>query len=221
MKKEELITRINLIIDNGNKLLNTKTYSEFSDDFVDAGLYAGFRTLSLSFIANLFGENHTYYKEFTKLVDHNYFDKAKAGLNILYSIRHEIELDWLKNIKRLVTAELFSDFLEMSKYLLDEKYKDPAAVMIGSVLEEHLRKLCESFNVETVTAKGDDFIPKKANVLNAELTKAGVYGILEQKNITAWLDLRNRAAHGKYSEYTIDQVNLMYQGVLNFILQTN
>ncbi|OCA78878.1 hypothetical protein BBH99_07230 [Chryseobacterium contaminans] len=221
MKKEELITRIDLIIDKGNKLLNTKTYSEFSDDFVDAGLHAGFRTLSLSFIANLFGENHTYYKEFTRLVDHNYFYKAKAGLNILYSIRHEIELDWLEKIKKLVTAEVFSNFLEMSKYLLDEKYKDPAAVMIGSVLEEHLRKLCENSHIETVITKEHDVIPKKANVLNADLTKAGVYGILEQKNITAWLDLRNRAAHGKYSEYNIDQVNLMYQGVLNFIMQTS
>ena len=221
MKKEELIARIDFIIANGNKVLASKTYSEFSDDFVDAGLYAGFRTLSLSFISNLYGENHTYYKEFLNLVNHNQFYKAKAGLNILYSIKHEIELDWLKSLKKLVTAEVFSDFLEMAKYLLDEKYKDPAAVMIGSVLEEHLRKLCEIFLIETTISKGDDYTPKKSNVLNADLTKAGVYGLLEQKSVTAWLDLRNKVAHGKYSEYNIDQVNLMYQGVLNFIIQTS
>lgn len=44
--------------------------------------------------------------------------------------------------------------------------------------------------------------------------------MLEQKNITAWLDLRNKAAHCKYDEYSIEQVNLMYQGVLNFIMTT-
>ena len=65
--------------------------------------------------------------------------------------------------------------------------------------------------------KNGDTIPKKANTLNADLTKAGVYGVLEQKNISAWLDLRNRAAHGKYGEYNQEQVELMYQGVLNFI----
>ncbi len=30
----------------------------------------------------------------------------------------------------------------MAEYLLKEGYKDPAAVITGSTLEEHLRKLC-------------------------------------------------------------------------------
>jgi hypothetical protein len=31
----------------------------------------------------------------------------------------------------------------MAEHLLDQKYKDPAAVVVvGSVLEEHLRQLC-------------------------------------------------------------------------------
>ena len=105
----------------------------------------------------------------------------------------------------------------MSKHLLDEKYKDPAAVMIGSVLEEHLRQLCSNNSVDTEIVKGTDRVPKKADLMNSDLVKAGIYGVLEQKNVTAWLDLRNRAAHGKYSEYTFEQVQLMYQGVLDFI----
>jgi len=39
-------------------------------------------------------------------------------------------------------------------------------------------------------------------MMNADLAKVKVYGILEQKNVTAWLDLRNRAAHGKYLEFS-------------------
>jgi hypothetical protein len=30
----------------------------------------------------------------------------------------------------------------MAEHLLDQKYKDPATVVVGSVLEEHLRQLC-------------------------------------------------------------------------------
>ena len=106
----------------------------------------------------------------------------------------------------------------MSKYFLEQNYKDPAAVMIGSVLEEHLRFLCENNSIETSSHSGTTLKPKKAEVLNTELTKAEVYGLLEQKNVTAWLDLRNKAAHGKYNEYNIEQVSIMYQGVLNFIM---
>jgi len=104
----------------------------------------------------------------------------------------------------------------MSKYFLDEKFKDPAAVMIGSVLEEHLRQLCIAYSVDTEITRGTDIVPKKADLMNSDLVKAGAYGILEQKNVTAWLDLRNRAAHGKYSEFTIEQVQIMYLGVLDF-----
>lgn len=62
--------------------------------------------------------------------------------------------------------------------------------------------------------------PKKADLLNAELAKAGGYSVLDQKNVTAWLDLRNRAAHAKYNEYTADQVALFISAVSDFIART-
>jgi hypothetical protein len=49
------------------------------------------------------------------------------------------------------------------------------------------------------------------------LAKAGVYTKLDQKAITMWLDLRNKAAHGKYNEYGKEQVVLMMQGVTEFL----
>lgn len=67
--------------------------------------------------------------------------------------------------------------------------------------------------------KGADKVQKKADGMNADPKKAGVYGMLEHKAVTAWLGLRNSAAHGKYDEYRIDQVKIMYQGVLDFIMR--
>lgn len=102
----------------------------------------------------------------------------------------------------------------MSEHLLNENYKDPAAVMIGSILEEHLRQLSTSNGNPILDAKNR---PKKANLLNAEIVKLGVYNKLDEKNVTAWLDLRNKAAHGKYSEYKKEQVELMLNSVTDFI----
>jgi hypothetical protein len=53
--------------------------------------------------------------------------------------------------------------------------------------------------------------------INSELCAAGVYLKADQKSVTAWLDLRNSAAHGKYTDYTKDQILIMLQGVRNFI----
>lgn len=136
------------------------------------------------------------------------------------AVKQEIEGGWLFTVKGLISAEIFSDFLEMAEYLLKEGYKDPAAVMTGSVLEEHIRQLCIKKSIQIETVKDGKPVPKKADLMNSELASASVYNKLDQKSITSWLDLRNKAAHGQYSEYTKEQVELMFQGVTNFISRT-
>lgn len=125
------------------------------------------------------------------------------------------------SVKGLVAAELFSDFLDMAEHLLETGYKDPAAVMVGSVLEEHLRQLCQRHGVASEDIKDGDHVPKKADRLNSELAKGDAYTKLDQKLITAWLDLRNKAAHGKYMEYNDDQVRQMLFGVTEFMARVS
>lgn len=218
MNKEYLTGRVEHLIGQGQQVLATRQYSEFSGNYVDTGLQMGFRSASLSFIKNLYEEQHPYFEDFKERVKGSHPTETEAGINILTAIKTEIENDWLLSLRQLISSEIFADFMEMSRHFLDLDYKDPAAVMIGSTLEEHLRLLCNNYSVEVNFEKSGNTIPKKANLLNAELVKAGAYGVLEQKSVTAWLDLRNRAAHGKYDEYTKQQVELMYQGVLNFII---
>lgn len=55
--------------------------------------------------------------------------------------------------------------------------------------------------------------------MNTDLSSAGVYSKLDQKSITAWLDLRNKAAHGKYDEYSQEQVVVVVSGVRDFIVR--
>ena len=116
-------------------------------------------------------------------------------------------------------SEIFSNYIEISSHLLDKGYKDSAAVIIGSTLESHLRKLCEKYGIE-IEIENDSVkvVYKKAERMNADLAKAEVYSLANQKQITAWLDIRNNSAHGKYDEYITQEVKLMIQGIQNFIL---
>ena len=45
----------------------------------------------------------------------------------------------------------------------------------------------------------------------------GQYNKLDQKSVTSWLDLRNKAAHGHYDQYSKEQVALMLQSVNEFM----
>ncbi len=112
----------------------------------------------------------------------------------------------------------FVDFSDID-FLLDQGYKDLAAIKCGTELEKHLRKLCVSNGIDTFLSSSspDDPRSKRAEQLNAELANIGVYGKQEQKDVTAWLGLRNSAAHGADHEYNAEQVALMVQGVREFM----
>lgn len=222
MKIADLIRRIDELIKTGTDVQATKYSSQgsLSDIYVQDGAMAGFRTACLSFIARVYGTDHVHFSEFSQRANSHYFRDTERAIAILQAIRSELDGGWLFQVKALVAAELYADFLEQADHLLGQGYKDAAAVMIGSVLEEHLRQLCQSHSVDTHDVKDGDRIPRKADRNNSELAKASAYSALEAKQITAWLAIRNSAAHGKYSEYTEDQVKNLALGVPSFILRT-
>lgn len=132
---------------------------------------------------------------------------------VIQSIIYELENGLLNDIRKLLQADIFSDFLEMSEHLLREGYKDASAVIIGSVLEDTLRKLCELNEINTINSNGKSMT---IDSLNIELVKADIYNKLIQKQITSWADLRNNAAHGHFDKYDIQQVGMMLLFVQNF-----
>jgi hypothetical protein len=144
-------------------------------------------------------------------------NKPEQLAGVARSLSLDMKAGYLKSLEELIHGELFGDFLEMAQHLVESGYKDAAAVIAGSSLEAHLRQLAKRSGVPTehTTARGIE--PKKADLLNAELVKAGAYSALDQKNVTAWLGLRNKAAHGEYNGYQKDQVLLLIDNVRDFL----
>jgi len=211
---DKIGNRAKELIKFGEQVVSTKNGD---GAFVNLDMFFEFKASSLSFLKTVFKENHPIYVDFSKGCETPRINDANRGLAILKAASKEIEDGWLATVNELISAELFSDFLEMADYLLVQKYKDPAAVIIGSVLEEHLRKLCQKNGIETELEKDRKKEFKKADRLNSDLYAKTVYNKLDNKSITTWLDLRNKAAHGQYVEYNFDQVTFMYEGVLEFI----
>ena len=135
---------------------------------------------------------------------------SKVGA--LRALRRDYDAGYFSSFRSLIRAEVFADFLEMAEHLLEQGYKDPCAVLVGGVLEDHLRSLCKGRGIPLQTSGK----PKKADSMNNDLASVSSYSKLDQKNVTAWLDLRNKAAHARYDEYNTNQVQQLLVGVREF-----
>ena len=211
--------RVQYLISLCGQVLSTRRSTQYSSDVVDGRILHKYRSAGLSFISQFYGEKHSYYTEFHSKGS-DYAPTIEDSLGVLEAIADEIDKGWHKSIRGVVSAELFSDFIEMANHLLGEGYKDAAAVMLGSTLEEHLRQLARNNGIEVEIESNGKMSPKKADVLNADLVKAGVYSKLDQKNVTAWLGLRNDAAHGKYDNYSKEQVVFFSQALNDFMARS-
>lgn len=138
------------------------------------------------------------------------FPNVKQAYGCLLAAKDDIENGALFEIKSLITAEVFDDLLEQAKTLLDSGYFAPAAVVIGSVLEDALRKLCDKHSIPISNKE-------KLDSMNSQLVKAGVYNTLTQKKVTALADIRNSAAHGKWSEFSKSDVEDMLRWTNGFM----
>ena len=98
----------------------------------------------------------------------------------------------------------------MAEHLLNNGYKDPAASLVGAVLEDGLRRICTTNGI-AVKARED------ISSLNQKLAQKQVYNPLQQKQIQVWNDIRNNADHGHFDEYKADDVKSMLGGVNKFL----
>lgn len=185
--QDKIIERLDKAISAGSAAINSPGYNR---TYADEGLYFAFKAHGLACLVDVLGPNHSYTKSFEKMfVDAGRRSEAEGGKRVLQTVREDFQAGYLHSVKELINAEVFSDFIEMAEYLLTDGYKDPAAVLGGAVLEEHLRKLCDKNEISlTFLDNKGDTRQKKASALNDDLAKTGVYTKVQQKNVTGWCD---------------------------------
>lgn len=212
MATENILGRLGSLISMGERVLATRHSpppNVLMADYVDDALFRQWRTSSLAFL-NVLPSEYVYCREFEGHCRYSNYDDAEQGVAILRSAKEDIEGGYLQKIEALVSAKVFSDFLDMAEHLLANSYKDPAASLTGAVLEDGLRRICGSNNL---TVKSDDNISS----LNQKLADKTVYNRLQQREIEVWNKLRDYADHGHFEEYSSEKVKDMLEGVRKFL----
>jgi hypothetical protein len=222
-KFDQVLKHLQTLIDKAEYLLTTVhevpgyARSKEKHEIVDPFTFIKFRTASLHFIQTTLGKDNEYWNEFWQKCQSNAPYHVKAGKALLEELLLMFNSTWLWTTHGIATAEVYADFLEMAEDLLDAGYKDAAAVMIGGVLEEHLRRLCKKNDIASTYEKDGKTRNKKADSMNSELAMKGIYNKTDQKWITSALEIRNQAAHGQYAQYDKDQVrNTLLRSTTNF-----
>ncbi|MDM4014987.1 hypothetical protein [Roseiconus lacunae] len=131
-------------------------------------------------------------------------------LGTLEAALSDFQEGYLFDVKRLITGDVFSDILDQSQHLLHSGYHQAAMVLGGAVLEDTLRSLCSRHDIDTPSKP-------KLDKMNADLAKAGCYTKLVQKRITGIADVRNSAAHGKWDEFSEDDVRDALSWIVRFV----
>lgn len=211
MKAEEIVGQIDKLVSHYEALKRRSQY----DDLSDLGEESKVIVVRLhAAIDRLVPRGTTYANEMASIENDPVHVRIPIYVGILRALRDDMNDGWLETIAELLHADTFADFLDQASELLDKGYKDAAAVVAGSTCESHIRLLCTKCSVDLKLPSG---APKKADVLNAELVKAGAYNTVQQKAITAWLAIRNASAHAQYDAYGKAQVADVINSVRDFI----
>ncbi len=169
-------------------------------DTEDIAHWFELRTSALNLLERTAGAGNIYYR---LLLESHGSDQLKFTpgimLGILNSALTDFREGFMVDAKLLVSAEVFADFLVQAEILLENDYKDAAAVITRAVLEDGLRRICVSKGVVVKPRWGIDDLAK-------ELTKLNVLTAVQAKEIDAKREIGNKAAHGKFSEYTKEDV---------------
>ena len=233
-EQQRIIKSINELIKKGEELKEIK-FEVFGDtkdprmNFKDLEEYNKWKVDALYLIKKLLGEED-HYENFIN-INERYFryslfpflrqtnpsiaeDLHKSYmaqyLSILRSFKTIVEKGLLVDLKTLVAADVFDSLLQQIDYLLSQNYKDCVAILCRVVIEDTLKQLCKMNNISCD--------PKtKASELNTLLKNNAVYQIHIWRDVQAKLDIGNLAAHGRFNEFRLEEVQEMYKWTKKFI----
>lgn len=212
--ESKILSRLDELLALGKRVLATRRSppsSFLTDDFVDVQLANQWLTSCLNLLSRVLGENSAHYQRIKEqFAEYPKWPNVDQAFGVLLAAKDDYESGSIFNMKMLIEADVFDEFLGQAEHLLEAGYFQPAAILAGSVLEDGLRKLCLA-NEVTLPDK------PKLDWMNSELAKNGKYSKLMQKRITAIADLRNSAAHGKWNEFEKSDVESMVRDVRDFM----
>jgi|GEM_PF-1458809 len=119
----------------------------------------------------------------------NRLENSLSILGSLRSIKESLNDGLLISFEDIVYAEAFSDLIEQAEYLYEQGYFLASGVLLRAILEERLKKLCES--------KGCQPGKTRPTIIdyNQNLYTTKIYDKITFKHVDSMAAIGNAAAH--------------------------
>lgn len=188
---------------------------------VDSSRFFRWKTNCISLLDAIVPHNHLHRSTVQT------FQKQVAGyknldwaIGVLSGIGEDFDRELLTTSIAEIEYEVSCDYLDEAKALLSaqgvpDSNITTAAVLTGIALERQLRRLWAEHNIASAGTNNN----KRLGLLIDELKKANVINETKAKQLRAWADIRNHAAHGDHEQFTVTDLRHMIDGVKNFLTQ--
>jgi len=209
-KYQRYADRLRELIEEGKKLsLQQDQHERYIKDNVAVNQFV---VKVENIVASVFRRDSAHFERLKRTtkghVQHNW--EVDIVVGVLAGALDDLENGYLIGQEHLIAGGIFDSVLEEAKHLREHGHKDPAAILGRVVLEDCLRRLCREEGLDDSA---------KAAAMNEALRQKGRYAQPRWRQIQAWLDIGNSAAHGEFDKYTADEVERLLDGIGGLLAQ--
>src|SRR5258708_29654424 len=116
--QDRILKRFDEMLALGTRVLQTRrspSAGHLTSDFVDVQIASQWFTSSINLIVQTFGPNSEHYRAMQRqFIDHPKWPNASQGYGILQAARDDFANNALFDVKALIAAEVFDEFLEQA-----------------------------------------------------------------------------------------------------------
>jgi hypothetical protein len=183
--------------------------------YADEQAFYAWASSSLNLLMGVFGKESPHYEqlhaEISQTKDHYVeADHLNACKGIFLGAKSDVDDGYVFQLDRVISAEIFGDFVTAAKAALSEGQYTVATVLASSALEDALKKYATKNGLDVEGKNMED-------VVNA-LKSKGLVGGAQTSLLSAMPKIRNHAMHAEWDKLTPQDAGSIIGFVEQFLL---
>ena len=178
--------------------------------YVDPVALHKWGTSALSLLTSAFGGTSTHFQIFRRHYGdpRNFYEDDLGTLRGIFSAaKEDYEGGYVFSVQRVISGELFGDFVVMAKQSLSEGHKNVAAVLACAALEDALKRYALSQDL--------DVQDKSMQEVVAALKSKGLVSGAQKALLDTMPKIRDYAMHANWDKIKPEDVS----GIIGFVEQ--
>lgn len=206
----EMIKKIDHLLSKMPAVKSSWHSSNMGGHFKDTVAYESIVTEIVTIVTHIYGGRHPHTQRIMNSVNDGSLHSLNQMEGILLGTKSNIEGGFLTKLKSQIILDIETDFLVIANELIADGAKDSAAVLACTVLEDSLKRLAQTHNIENVQGKEMSFV-------TAALFKKGVIEKSTNGAILSFKALRNSAFHAQWDHVSEETVKMLLVFLPSFI----